>query len=205
MRAVSQGETPADWPHGLLVLLVAGPGEGPLELETRRRVFLAVNRYPGLAITRLAEQAAIDEDLVRYHVRVLEKAGLVRSEQDGVRRRIFPLEATKAGSASPLSSEERKLLGLLRKPPVLRATVALLSDGPLPAGDLAKACGVSPSTMSHHIKQMSRNELVRVEREGRTRRVHLSDRALVLRLLADHPPPRDLVQGFVEAWDELGL
>lgn len=174
-------------------------------METRRRVFLSVNRYPGLELSRLAKEAGVDESLVRYHVRVLEDADLVRSEEEGGHRRIFPLERTMAGSANPLDETGRTWLSLLRRPPILRAVVALLNQEPLKAGELADACGVSASTASHHISRMEEGELIGVEREGRARMIRLKDRERVLDLLSEHPPPDDLVQGFVEAWDDLGL
>lgn len=187
------------------MLLVLQSGEDPRDLETRRRVFLTVNRYPGLELARLAREADVDESLARYHVRVLEKANLVRSQEEGGHRRIFPLERTKAGAKSPLSETERTWLALLRRPPVLRAVVALLNEEPLAAGELADACGVSASTASHHISRMEEGGLVDVTREGRSRKISLHDRKRVLGLLAEHPPPEDLVQGFVDAWDDLGL
>lgn len=187
------------------MLLVLQSGEDPRDLETRRRVFLTVNRYPGLELARLAREADVDESLVRYHVRILEEADLVRSEQEGGHRRIFPLERTKAGATSPLDETERAWIALLRRPPILRAVVALLDHGPLAAGELAEACGVSASTASHHISRMEEGQLVDVERKGRSRVISLHDRERVLGLLAEHPPPRDLVQGFIEAWDDLGL
>jgi len=193
------------WLPGMGVLLVVREREGLLELETRRRVFLAVQRYAGLPLAGLAKEAGLDEDLVRYHVRVLERAGMARTEEEGGMRRVYPLEATPYGTVSPLTPEQRQLLGVLRRPAVLRAVVALLDRGPLAVGELALACGVRPSTASHHLRSMEQAGLVHVESKGRERIVQLRDRDGVLRLLADHPPPRDLVQGFVEAWDDLGL
>lgn len=190
---------------GVLVLLVARRGEGPLELDTRRRIYLAINRYPGLALARIGEEAGLDEDLVRYHVRVLERAALVRSEADGPRRRVYPMARTAVGSVSALDQRERRVLGLLRKPAVLRVVVALLEQDQLSAGELADRCGISPSTASHHIKRLEAEGVVGVKREGRQRLVGLADRGLVMRLLAEHPPPKDLVQDFIETWDDLGF
>ncbi len=199
------GTTSQHQPAGFLVLLVARPGEDPLDLETRRRVFVTINRYPGLTLAELARTAGYDESLARYHVRVLEKAGLARSETQSEHRRIYPLKRTEAGSASPLSPQDKQLITLLRRPPVLRAVVALLDQGPLTAGELADACGVAASTASHHISRMRDEELIHVKKDGRSRIIHLADRDRVLHLLAEHPPPDDLVQDFVEAWDDLGL
>lgn len=191
--------------RGFLVLLVAQGGESPLDLETRRRVFVTINRYPGLTVAGLSRTAEMDEDLVRYHLRILEKAGLARTERQEGHRRVFPLERTEAGSASPLDEQEREMLGLLRRPPILRAVVALIEQGPLNAGDLAEACGVSRSTMSHHIGTMDAEGLIEIERQGRSRVLHLKDRDRLLQLLADHPPPENLVQDFIDTWENIGF
>lgn len=191
--------------RGFLVLLVAQDGESTLDLETRRRVFVTINRYPGLTVAGLSRTAEMDEDLVRYHLRILEKAGLARSERQEGHRRVFPLERSEVGSASPLDEEERQMLGLLRRPPILRAVVALIEQGPLNAGDLAEACGVSRSTMSHHIGTMDTEGLIEIERQGRSRVMYLKDRDRLLQLLADHPPPENLVQDFIDTWENIGF
>jgi DNA-binding transcriptional ArsR family regulator len=48
--------------------------------------------------------------------------------------------------------------------PVRREVVVLLGDGPRPAGDLARAFGVSPSSMSRHLRVLLDVGLVADER-----------------------------------------
>ncbi|MDX1612026.1 MAG: helix-turn-helix domain-containing protein, partial [Candidatus Thermoplasmatota archaeon] len=48
----------------------------PLEAENRRRLYRALNQFPGLHLAALAREADVDERLARYHIRVLVKSGL---------------------------------------------------------------------------------------------------------------------------------
>jgi len=50
-----------------------------------------------------------------------------------------------------------------------REILRLLRHGELPAGQLADALAITPSTVSHHLARLRDAELVRVRREGQQR------------------------------------
>lgn len=57
--------------------------------------------------------------------------------------------------------------------PIRREVVQLLGDGPRPAGELAKASGVSPSAMSRHLRILLETGLVSDERRAEDARVRV--------------------------------
>ncbi|MBB4286499.1 helix-turn-helix domain-containing protein [Roseospira goensis] len=63
-----------------------------------------------------------------------------------------------------------EMMAALAAEPRIRALQALVRAGAkgVPAGDLARRCGVAPSTMSFHLTQMRTVGLVESRREGRT-------------------------------------
>ncbi len=63
-----------------------------------------------------------------------------------------------------------EMMAALAAEPRIRAIQALVRAGAkgVPAGDLARLCGVAPSTMSFHLTQMREAGLVESRREGRT-------------------------------------
>ncbi|MQX38418.1 metalloregulator ArsR/SmtB family transcription factor [Roseospira navarrensis] len=63
-----------------------------------------------------------------------------------------------------------EMMAALAAEPRIRAIQALVRAGAkgVPAGDLARWCGVAPSTMSFHLTQMREAGLVESRREGRT-------------------------------------
>ena len=79
-----------------------------------------------------------------------------------------------------------EMMAALAAEPRVRAIQALVRAGAkgIPAGDLARRCGVAPSTMSFHLTQMRNAGLVESRREGRT-----------LYYLANHPALESLGHG----------
>src|SRR5260370_8916581 len=67
---------------------------------------------------------------------------------------------------------------------------ALLDGRAWPAGDLARAVRVSPSTASNHLTKLVEHKLLRVEQQGRHRYFSLADPTIaqVLELLAVFAP-----------------
>lgn len=74
------------------------------------------------------------------------------------------------------------LMGALASPTRIRALFALLEAGELPAGELAKAVGMSASATSHQLRVLRDLGLVRRRREGRRAFYALSDDHLGLLL-----------------------
>lgn len=79
---------------------------------------------------------------------------------------------------------------LLADPTRAAILMALLDGRAWPAGDLARAVRVSPSTASNHLTKLVEHNLLRVEQQGRHRYFSLADPAIaqVLELLAGFAP-----------------
>lgn len=50
-----------------------------------------------------------------------------------------------------------------------RKILAMLREGELPAGDIARALELTPATVSHHLAKLRTANLVRTRREGQQR------------------------------------
>lgn len=179
------------------------PKGGP---DTRRRLYDALVRYPGLHLAELARQARLSEDLARYHLRVLVKRGIATEVTEERFVRYYPRVEGELGPREVVDRADKPALKLLRRPVPLNMVLALLaSDGPLRMGELASEVGVSPGTATYHVKNLAGVDLVAVDARDGGRYVRLVDAARVVRLLTAYPPPRDVVSDFVSLWDELGL
>ncbi len=75
---------------------------------------------------------------------------------------------------------------LLADPTRTAILMALLDGRDWPAGDLARAAHVAPSTASNHLNKLVEHHLLRVEQQGRHRYFSLADPAIAqaLELLA---------------------
>jgi DNA-binding transcriptional ArsR family regulator len=86
---------------------------------------------------------------------------------------------------------------LLADPTRTAILMALLDGRAWPAGDLARAVRVSPSTANNHLTKLLEHGLLKVERQGRHRYFYLADPAIaqaleLLAVLAPAAPIRSL-------------
>jgi predicted transcriptional regulator len=189
------------WATGIVFL--ARREKEPLDLETRREIYECVEAYPGLHLSEIARRVDMETNHAKYHLEVLERHELVASEKEEGYWRFFPREESELGPKEVLSPEEKEIVSLLRKEVPLHTTLVLLDEGQAQAGELAEAVGVAASTMSYHTSQMQEVGLVEADKQGRSRIYRVRDPERVAELLIRFEPPDELVQGFLDAWDEL--
>jgi len=81
-------------------------------------------------------------------------------------RLLEPRDVLGGGGIEGIDERVAALMGALSGPTRIRALFALLEAGELPAGELAKAVGMSPSATSHQLRVLRDLGLVRRRREG---------------------------------------
>jgi predicted transcriptional regulator len=171
-------------------------GEG-LELENRRRIYQYVASRPGTHMRQIERDLAMAPGLLTYHLEVLEKRGLLRSEVQGNRRCFFPAKA--------FHRSQRRLVGLLRQRVPRLILLLLLRSSPRTFAGLQAEVGVSPSTLSYHLKKLDREGAVVKGRREKESTYEVRDREMLLDLLVAHGPSlgRDVVEEFADLWDKL--
>lgn len=185
--------------------LVADRRPEALELATRRRVFRCVESYPGLHLRELARQCGLEPNHAKYHLEYLEQHGLLsRRAADGYLR-FFPRVEASVGTRDVVSVDDKRLLGLLRRPVPLHIVLGLLASPDVSFSEIARRIRLSLAATHYHLSRMEREGLVAGTRVGRERRYSIVDPARVVGLLVRHRPPDGLVSGFLEAWDQLEL
>lgn len=164
----------------------------------RRRILALVNQYPGLHLRELQRRARTSAMLVEYHLNVLERLGLVTSQDDGGYRRFFPARDAKL----PLGKIERLWLGMLRQPVPLGIALFLLETPGATHKMLADIVPVTKSTLTYHLKNMEAGGLIVREPPG-GREFRLQDAERVLALLRAYSPTPDLVSAYGQMWDQI--
>jgi len=169
----------------------------PLELEGRRRAYELVATSPGLHLREIARRLDVDVRTAEYHLHQLEKHGLATGVDEGGFRRFFPRTAD-GRKAEVVDARDKPLLGILRKPVPLYVSLVLLTRDAATHGDLARDAGVSPSTLSYHLERMERAGLL----EKRDGKYVLREPERIARLLYAHRPTQDLLDRFVDLWED---
>jgi len=189
---------------GAGILFLARRERDLLQLDTRRRTYECVHAYPGLHLREIARLAGLDPNHAKYHLQYLERHGLVSSRKEDGYWRFWPRqESTTTGMREKLSSEDKSILAVLRRPIPLHVTVLLLENPEMIHGQILERVPVSHSTLHYHLAKMEAVGLVTSRKQGRERIYAVVNPDKVRVLLSQNRPPDKLVEGFLEAWGQL--
>ncbi|MFQ6061451.1 MAG: winged helix-turn-helix transcriptional regulator [Thermoplasmata archaeon] len=174
-----------------------------LELETRRRIFEFISKYPGVHLRELERSMGMSVPLLDYHLRVLVKGGLVSVLESERYKRYYP-RSSHIEDVRTLSLKERKILALLRQKVPLSITLYLLRSGSARHGEISRELDIPSSTLSYHLKKLMKGGVVEKVAFGEERGFRLKERERTLKLLiACRPLSKDMFDRFVEIWREL--
>ena len=162
-------------------------GEDPLALETRRRLYDAVRRVPGIGGREAQRAAGTGWGETVYHLDRLTDSGLLHRERSGHQDHYFLAEV-------PLA--DRRLLGLMRSPAARRLAAALLEHGVQTVPELTERTGLSLGRLSIHLRRLIETGLVSTGRRGRLRTFGAADPERVMRLFVAYR------EGFADEWLE---
>lgn len=150
-------DSPGPWtlPYPVLVLgYTRHVDDDPLDNDARRRLHEAVQASPGAHIAALVDRTEIPRSTARYHLRVLEGAGLLESGTVRGKHRFVP------------AGEDLTVAAALHDPPTRAVIEAVDRDEPLAVSTLADRVGRAPSTVSHHLDRLADAGLVERDPTG---------------------------------------
>lgn len=110
---------------------------------------------PGDHYSSIRKALDVTNSSLTYHLSVLEKEALIRSERDGMYKRFYP-------KGAKLSEKE---VGALT--PVQNRIIEAIKETPgICQKDIASMLGVSSSTVNYHISRLVQKGIVRSKRKG---------------------------------------
>lgn len=146
-----------------------------LSLPTRKELFEHVKTNPGIHFSQLKRDLDMETGLLQYHLRELERYGVLESEEHQGKRRVF--------IARDLDEEEKSILAVLRYETTRRILLYLLEEGPARNSDIAQEVGVTPATISWHLSNLLEKRIVKEVEEGRTTLYAVANEDLTVQLL----------------------
>jgi len=171
--------------------------EDPLNLESRRRIYDFISRRPGSYLREMERELEMKPGLLSYHLDYMEKKGLIRSEDDGYRRRYFPTEDFRL--------RDRRIISLLRQDSPRRILMHLLLNGESSFSEILEEMDVAKSTLSYHLKKLTKAGVVLSERREKEKFYRVEDPGEVadLLVLLRESFEGDAVDRFADIWNKL--
>lgn len=171
--------------------------EDPLNLESRRRIYQFIARNPGTYLREMERSLSMQPGVLSYHLDLMEKKGLIRSESDGYIKRYFPAEKFR--------QRDRRIVSFLRQPSPRKILMHLLVNGSSSFQALMNAAGISKSTLSYHLKKLTGMGIVLAQRMEREifYSVENPDEVANLLITLQESLESDAVDSFVDIWKKL--
>lgn len=114
----------------------------PLSHDKRGASVEAGDNSPGAHITALSDESGIAHSTLRYHLRILEREGLVTTVRDRGCRRVYP------ATTEPAAIER---IAALKNEATARILETLARRGKLCGQALAAVLDRDVSTVTHHL------------------------------------------------------
>lgn len=168
-----------------------------LELESRRRIYDFLTANPGVHLRRIGQVLGMSTGMLSYHLGYLERNGLLKSDEDGHRKRYF--------IARGLVEAQRRILAILRQDVPRQIVLELLMHGERTFGELQLSVGVSKSTLSYHLQKLLGRELLLRAKRERESVFSIKDMEEVRKLLLANQSSfqDDAVDRFADLWTKI--
>lgn len=135
-----------------------------LDHFVRGQIYGFVMSHPGEHYNAIREHLKVTNGTLSHHLRTLEMQGFLKSHRDGVLKRFYPVDMRiPRDKGIKLSDLQMGMVEVIRN-----------SDGVTQA-DICKELGVSQQCVSYNLRNLSREGVLRFERDGRLKRYFLAD------------------------------
>ena len=116
------------------------------ELETRRKIYKYILKYPGLHLQELIRRLNLPNGTLRYHLRYLEKRNLIKSKpEDGYVRFYI---------TNNIGNDQKKIFHILRQEVPRNIILYLLLLGCASQIEISKSLEKHPKTIEFHLKKL---------------------------------------------------
>ena len=133
--------------------------EEVLDHFVRGQIYGYIAAHPGEHYNSLKDALKVTNGTLAHHLRTLEMQGFVKADRDGIYKRFYPVEMQiPRDKGIRLSDLQHHILGLVR------------GDGGPTQQEIAERLDVSQQTVSYNLRHLSREGLVRTEKDGRATR-----------------------------------
>jgi len=166
-----------------------------LELDVRRKIYEIVKKFAGCHFREIERKSGLSTGSVSYHLHYLARHGLIKEEKEGNKSHYFP-----AG----FKSKNIRLLALLRQKSVREILLFILTHDNCGHKEIVQSVGLSPSTVSWHLKKLEENNIVEFTKHGRKTAYHIViDEEEIIHLLITYKKSflDTMVDRVIEMWE----
>jgi DNA-binding MarR family transcriptional regulator len=135
-----------------------------LDHFVRGQIYGFVMSHPGEHYNAIREHLKVTNGTLSHHLRTLEMQGFIKSSRDGVLKRFYPQDMRiPRDKGIKLSDLQMGMVEVIKN-----------SDGATQA-EICRELGVSQQCVSYNLRNLSREGVLRFERDGRAKKYFMVD------------------------------
>jgi predicted transcriptional regulator len=163
-------------------------------LPTRSALLELIARLPGIRFLELRRQTGLANGVLAYHLGILEKESLLRSERGPGYAEFYPVAFNKL---------DIHWFAIIRHDRSRELLSHLLESGRATHGELATTLRIAPSTASWYLNRLLKAGLVRATFAGRQTWYELNEPDRIRRLLSVYASTWEdtMVDRFASMWE----
>jgi predicted transcriptional regulator len=167
-----------------------------LKLGVRRKIHEVILSSPMVHFREIQRQLGIATGALMYHLGVLTKAGLIRSEHWGQMLRFYSVQ---------VPDEQRRVFGTIRSPRLLRIMAMLITRPGAAHCEIMHELRIPASSTSWYIRKLLTAGVVRPVTLGKVTRYYLSNATVTEEIIRTYKPsPFDSVsENLISAWEAI--
>jgi DNA-binding MarR family transcriptional regulator len=136
-----------------------------LQRKVRRLIYECIQGHPGFSFTEIKNAVGLQNGVAAYHLRVLEKQGLIHAKKGRHHRRYYPNGDVSLWREVPLSPLQKSLVERVRQAPGIGIR------------ELARNLNHHHASVAYNVKGLAREGFLRTQRTGRKIRCYPMDGA----------------------------
>jgi len=162
----------------------------------RHGLYSLIAESPGLHFRELQRRSQLATGQLLYHLNWMVDTALLRTTNDGEYLRFY--------TQVEMRDDERRILELARQQSVRHIILHLLEAGTANHEAIVEKLGLSPSTVTFHLKKLVSEGLVLREAEGRKAFFTIKNPETVRDILVKYSDSflDKLVDRFIDMWEE---
>ncbi len=150
------------------------------ELQTRKTVYEAIVRSPGIHLREIERATNLPLGVVRYHVDRLQREDLIFVQEDRYYKRFFP--------RGKIPNVPTETFAVLHQESLRKIVLHLLEHPGSNHSAMKEALGLPASTLSTYLTILVEKRVVRRERQGKENLYFVVDEESVMKVLIVYRP-----------------
>lgn len=172
--------------------------EDLLALSRRRKIFKFISKFPGTYLREMEKALSLSVGDLQYHLRQLEKGGLISSHEEGRRKRYFVSDEVRF--------IDRKILSLMRMKTPRRIVMFLLTNPESSFKEILAEFNFTKGALSFHLKRLLKADILIKGKREKENTYKIADEERISQILITYRSSiiDEALDGFIDVWTKIG-